>query len=53
MWSVGGWRNPLTPVIIPTVFDMVQLVAGGMHTAVLILGGEVYTFGCNDEGALG
>jgi len=48
--GAGGMANEaLTPVIIPTVFAVVQVVAGGMHT----LGGEVYTFSCNDEGALG
>uniref|UniRef100_UPI00358EBFD6 regulator of chromosome condensation isoform X2 n=1 Tax=Myxine glutinosa TaxID=7769 RepID=UPI00358EBFD6 len=31
----------------------VQVVAGGMHTACLGVSGKVYTFGCNDEGALG
>lgn len=30
-----------------------QAVAGGMHTACLTVEGDVYTFGCNDEGALG
>uniref|UniRef100_A0A8C4Q289 Regulator of chromosome condensation 1 n=1 Tax=Eptatretus burgeri TaxID=7764 RepID=A0A8C4Q289_EPTBU len=31
----------------------VQVTAGGMHTACLGVSGKVYTFGCNDEGALG
>lgn len=30
-----------------------KLVCGGMHTAVLTPAGAVYTWGCNDEGALG
>ena len=30
-----------------------QVLAGGMHTACLLQSGEIYTFGCNDEGALG
>jgi len=29
------------------------VVAGGMHTLALTVEGEVYSFGCNDEGALG
>lgn len=33
--------------------DMISVVAGGMHTVCLTAKGEVYTFGCNDEGALG
>ncbi|XP_069751457.1 regulator of chromosome condensation isoform X2 [Narcine bancroftii] len=32
---------------------IVQVKAGGMHTVCLGLSGKVYTFGCNDEGALG
>lgn len=32
---------------------IVQVEAGGMHTVCLALSGNVYTFGCNDEGALG
>lgn len=32
---------------------MVDVVAGGMHTVCITEDGEVYTFGCNDEGALG
>ncbi|XP_064626742.1 regulator of chromosome condensation-like [Lineus longissimus] len=32
---------------------VVQVHAGGMHTVCLTVNGEVYTFGCNDEGALG
>ncbi|VDM16959.1 unnamed protein product [Hydatigera taeniaeformis] len=31
----------------------VQVVAGGMHTVCLTEDGKVFTFGCNDEGALG
>ncbi len=29
------------------------MAAGGLHTVVLTAEGGVYTFGCNDEGALG
>lgn len=29
---------------------IVSAVAGGMHTVCLTNKGEVYTFGCNDEG---
>ena len=28
-------------------------LVGGMHTLALTVEGEVYSFGCNDEGALG
>jgi len=30
-----------------------KLLCGGMHTVVLASSGAVYTWGCNDEGALG
>lgn len=33
--------------------DVIQICAGGMHSVCLTVTGEVYTFGCNDEGALG
>jgi regulator of chromosome condensation len=33
--------------------DVVQVCAGGMHSVCLTESGEVLTFGCNDEGALG
>ena len=33
--------------------DIVQVCAGGMHSAILTSDGEVYTFGCDDENALG
>jgi len=32
---------------------VVSVVAGGMHTLALTADGTVYSFGCNDEGALG
>ncbi|KAJ7985659.1 hypothetical protein DPEC_G00354350 [Dallia pectoralis] len=32
---------------------VVQVAAGGMHTVCLSDTGNIYTFGCNDEGALG
>lgn len=33
--------------------QVIQVCAGGMHTVCLTSTGQVYTFGCNDEGALG
>lgn len=33
--------------------NIIQIAAGGMHSAVLSGDGDVYTFGCNDEFALG
>lgn len=33
--------------------EIVQVECGGMHTVALTSSGKVYTWGCNDEGALG
>lgn len=41
------------PGIISSLSTAVDIAAGGMHTVVLNSDGEVYTFGCNDEGSLG
>ncbi|CAL8247873.1 unnamed protein product [Lota lota] len=44
-------RKKPAPVSLPE--DIVQVAAGGMHTVCVSASGCVYTFGCNDEGALG
>ncbi|KAM5321381.1 regulator of chromosome condensation isoform 1-T1 [Glossophaga mutica] len=41
------------PALVPVPEDIVQAEAGGMHTVCLSKSGQVYSFGCNDEGALG
>uniref|UniRef100_G3W0W5 Regulator of chromosome condensation n=2 Tax=Sarcophilus harrisii TaxID=9305 RepID=G3W0W5_SARHA len=41
------------PALVPMPESIVQAEAGGMHTVCLGKSGQVYTFGCNDEGALG
>lgn len=43
------------PALVKTLQDIpiVDIVAGGMFTICLASTGEVYSFGCNDEGALG
>ncbi|XP_042346428.1 regulator of chromosome condensation [Plectropomus leopardus] len=41
------------PALVPLPEKIVQVMAGGMHTVCLSDTGHVYTFGCNDEGALG
>jgi len=41
------------PGLVSSLSDAVDIVAGGMHTVVLTKNGEVFTFGCNDEGSLG
>ncbi|KAL6109008.1 rcc1 [Pungitius sinensis] len=41
------------PALVSLPEKTVQVVAGGMHTVCVSETGHVYTFGCNDEGALG
>ncbi|XP_033495617.1 regulator of chromosome condensation [Epinephelus lanceolatus] len=41
------------PALVSLPEKIVQVMAGGMHTVCLSETGHVYTFGCNDEGALG
>uniref|UniRef100_A0A8C7F560 Regulator of chromosome condensation 1 n=1 Tax=Oncorhynchus kisutch TaxID=8019 RepID=A0A8C7F560_ONCKI len=41
------------PALVTLPEGVVQVAAGGMHTVCLSDTGNIYTFGCNDEGALG
>ncbi|KAJ7304250.1 hypothetical protein JRQ81_011789 [Phrynocephalus forsythii] len=41
------------PALVPLPEKIIQAEAGGVHTVCLSETGKVYTFGCNDEGALG
>lgn len=41
------------PALVPDVPNAVSCKAGGMHSLCLTSTGDVWTFGCNDEGALG
>ncbi|XP_037564540.2 regulator of chromosome condensation-like [Dermacentor silvarum] len=41
------------PALVAELKDVVDVVAGGMHTLCLTADGKVWSFGCNDEGALG
>uniref|UniRef100_A0A182J8T6 RCC1-like domain-containing protein n=1 Tax=Anopheles atroparvus TaxID=41427 RepID=A0A182J8T6_ANOAO len=41
------------PALIDGMSEVVQISAGGMHNLCLTRDGKVYSFGCNDEGALG
>ncbi|CAI5663300.1 regulator of chromosome condensation isoform X2 [Oreochromis niloticus] len=41
------------PALLSLPEKIVQVTAGGMHTVCLSETGNIYTFGCNDEGALG
>jgi regulator of chromosome condensation len=41
------------PALVGDIKDIVDVQAGGMHSLCLTVNGEIYSFGCNDEGALG
>ncbi|KAM9319509.1 regulator of chromosome condensation isoform 2-T2 [Gastrophryne carolinensis] len=41
------------PALVSLPEPIIQAEAGGMHTVCLGASGTMYTFGCNDEGALG
>ncbi|KAH6946084.1 hypothetical protein HPB50_011597 [Hyalomma asiaticum] len=43
----------MRPAVVADLKDVVDVVAGGMHTLCLTADGKVWSFGCNDEGALG
>ncbi|XP_037086038.1 regulator of chromosome condensation-like, partial [Pollicipes pollicipes] len=40
-------------LVEPLTADVIDVYAGGMHTLCLTKDGKVYSFGCNDESALG
>lgn len=46
-------RPAVVPLPEEAAGKIVDVVAGGMHTVCLTADGQVYTFGCNDDGALG
>ncbi|KAJ9585284.1 hypothetical protein L9F63_002914, partial [Diploptera punctata] len=41
------------PALVPELDNIIDICAGAMHTICLTESGNVITFGCNDEGALG
>lgn len=41
------------PAAVTEVTSIVDVKAGGMHSLALTRSGEIWSFGCNDEGALG
>ncbi|XP_058052192.1 regulator of chromosome condensation [Ahaetulla prasina] len=41
------------PAVVKLPEKIIQAEAGGVHTVCLSETGKIYTFGCNDEGALG
>uniref|UniRef100_A0A1B0FKK3 Uncharacterized protein n=1 Tax=Glossina morsitans morsitans TaxID=37546 RepID=A0A1B0FKK3_GLOMM len=42
----------LRPTLVEKILNVVDVTAGGMHNLLLTLEGHVYSFGCNDKGAL-
>jgi len=51
--DVDGRKKPQLIKLLEAQGEIIQVAAGGMHSAVLSSDGSVYTFGCNDEFALG
>lgn len=51
--GLGAIVEKLRPAVVPDYQDIVAAEAGGMHNVCLKKTGEIFTFGCNDEGALG
>ncbi|CAH8270534.1 unnamed protein product [Arabidopsis lyrata] len=49
----GGVRNATTPSIISEVPYAEGVACGGYHTCVVTRGGELYTWGSNENGCLG
>lgn len=49
--DIADRKKPQVVTVLPK--NVIQVVAGGMHSACLTADGVVYTFGCNDEYALG
>lgn len=43
----------IRPALLADIKNIVDIAAGGMHSICLTKLGEIYSFGCNDEGALG
>lgn len=51
--NTDDYPEKTRPALVEEVKDIVDVKAGGMHSLCLTKGGEIWTFGCNDEGALG
>lgn len=51
--DVDGRKKPQLIKMLPNNGRIVMVASGGMHSAALTDEGIVYTFGCNDEFALG
>ena len=50
-----GKEPSYSPTVVPQLlnYPIIQVAAGGLHSAALTDDGYVYTWGCNDDGALG
>lgn len=51
--NISERKKPALCKNLPEGTLVQDIAAGGVHTAIVTQDGEVYTFGCNDEGALG
>lgn len=54
-WTHQDKADELVPRMIQAVKDIkfIKVCCGGIHTAILSEGGQVYTFGCGSNGRLG
>ena len=52
-WEKILWKGKKPQPVKEVEGDVVCAAAGGMHNVYINSEGNVYTFGCNDEGALG
>lgn len=43
----------IRPALVDSMKDVTMVKAGGMHVVALDRKGDIHTFGCNDDGALG
>lgn len=46
-------KKPTKILAFPKVMSFVKIACGGLHTLALTNEGEVFSWGCNDDGALG
>ncbi|KAL4738516.1 regulator of chromosome condensation 1/beta-lactamase-inhibitor protein II [Aspergillus similis] len=51
--AVSTKERQLTPVLIPSLENVVHLAAGAQHVLALISNGTVFTWGCNEQQQLG
>ena len=51
--GLGDTTSRSIPTLVPGLEDVVQVVAGGIHSAAVDGRGRVWTWGCGSDGRLG